>query len=379
MDMLPDTIVQRKPLQSNRSQAARVQTVQVILVLILWVLLSACQPPSQDLPSDSQGALPPEWTATPRHSESTKTPSAELPAEASAQATRFNTPEPPERSTSFEPPPQVSLSGFTWDSAVDGKTMVYIPAGNFYQGARDDFAPAEPDERPQKRITLNAFWIAQTEVTNQEYAACVQAGGCTAPAFTGLDAWSDYYGNPDLIEYPVIGITWYQARDYCAWIGGSLPTEAQWEKAARGRDGRRYPWEWVGSVYNSSGEIRLNYCDENCTKPFYDDTYNDGYASTAPVGSYPAGASPYGVLDMAGNVWEWTADWYRSDYYSSSPDTNPTGPENGVEKVIKGGSWLDTPYKGIPLVFRSSNRSYRSPTLAYNDLGFRCILPATVE
>ncbi len=257
--------------------------------------------------------------------------------------------------------------------------MLFIPAGGSFVGARSDFRFAEPDERPLNRIQLDAFWMAETEVTNAQYAACVREGACQPPLYTGSATRSTYYNSVTYADYPVIGINWYQARDYCAWSGGSLPSEAQWEKAARSHDGRNYPWEWIGAVYNNRSEIRLNYCDSECTLQWADGSFSDGFADTAPVGTFPAGASPYGVLDMAGNVWEWVNDWYASGAYKDMMLENPVGPDAGLEKVIKGGSWMDGLNAGVPLIFRSSNRAFRHPLQAYNDLGFRCILPAASD
>ena len=145
--------------------------------------------------------------------------------------------------------------------------------------------------------------------------------------------WQHPFGPESTAEddHPVVQVSWFDAEAYCAWAGGSLPTEAQWEKAARGTDGRTYPW---GSVFDGTW---LNYCDASCEGG--DTAFDDGYRFTAPVGSYPAGASPYGALDMAGNVWEWTADWYDDGYYAVSPASNPTGPDSGQYRVLRGGSW----------------------------------------
>ncbi|MBN1265039.1 MAG: SUMF1/EgtB/PvdO family nonheme iron enzyme [Anaerolineales bacterium] len=353
------------PLSSRKTRV-------LFLLFTLWTLLSACASTTGQ-EDQSPTRLPPAWTATPGSSAVMGPP---IPAEVPTAAPDYMDPGPPARSENFEPPPATAEAGNAWKSAVDGKTMLYIPAGASYLGARDDYRLAEPDERPQNRITLDAFWIADTEVTNAEYEACVGTGACSTPIYTGSATREEYFGESAYADYPVLGVRWYQARDYCAWVGGSLPSEGQWEKAARSHDGRRYPWEWVGSVYNGRQEIRLNYCDAECTHPWADNSYSDGYADTAPVGSYPAGASPYGVLDMAGNVWEWTNDWYANAAFKDMVLENPTGPDYGLEKVIKGGSWMDGLNDDVPVLFRSSNRAFRSPVEAYNDLGFRCVLPA---
>ena len=219
--------------------------------------------------------------------------------------------------------------------------MVFVPAGAFRMGSGEADPDAEVDEKPQHDVVLDAFWIDRTEVTNAMYARCVQAGACTAPMH------SSRYGLATHAGHPVTGVTWFQAQEYCAWAGRRLPTEAEWEKAARGPDGRLFPW---GD--GAPGSSLLNF---------------DGQVGdTTTVGSYPAGASPYGVLDMAGNVWEWTADWYARDYYADSPQANPPGPASGNLRVLRGGAW------GVDAgAVRAANRFWAFP--GRNDFdGFRC-------
>lgn len=201
----------------------------------------------------------------------------------------------------------------------------------------------EPDERPNHRVDVASFWIGQTEVTNAQYALCVDANACTAPR---NNEWAD----AAKANHPVTHVDWSQASAYAAWIGGRLPTEAEWEKAAHGTDARNFPW---GDEVTD--EQRLN--------------FNSPQGPVA-VGSYPAGAGPYGALDMAGNVEEWVADWYAADYYSQSPYDNPTGPTDGRFRVVRGGS-----YNSSRGDVRTTKRGRALPDPAFPGVGFRVVVP----
>jgi Sulfatase-modifying factor enzyme 1 len=231
-------------------------------------------------------------------------------------------------------------------------TMVYVPGGAFQMGSAESDALANFDEKPPHPVTLDAFWIDKTEVTNAQYKKCVQAGACKPSEFP--DDW-DTNGDPQ----PVVGVSWYDAGAYCQWAGATLPTEAQWEKAARGMDGRIYPWgnETATCEYAVMAEGGQEGCGR---KPAW------------PVGSKPKGASPYGALDMAGNVWEWVADWYAADYYGGSPGSNPPGPDAGDERLMRGGGW-ETHGDELRAAYRYSG----APDSGEDEVGFRCAVSAS--
>ncbi|MCX6032173.1 MAG: SUMF1/EgtB/PvdO family nonheme iron enzyme [Chloroflexi bacterium] len=235
----------------------------------------------------------------------------------------------------------------------DTPVYVYVPPGEFRMGAgaEDDrivsqFGWDNSSEHPQHPVTLDGYWIQRTEVTNAQYRRCVEAGGCKPP-----DDINVRYRNPQFATQPVTGVTWFQARDYAAWAGGRLPTEAEWEKACRGTDGRTYPW----GNQAPTGEL-LNFRET-------------GLGTWSAVGSYPKGASPYGALDMAGNVWEWTADWLDDTYYADSPKENPTGPATGDFRVLRGGSL----YYKADLV-RCAKRDHYFPGNWFDSPGFRVVV-----
>jgi eukaryotic-like serine/threonine-protein kinase len=243
-------------------------------------------------------------------------------------------------------------------SLKDGMQLLPVAAGDFLMGNNAGRA----NETPAHTVWLDAFWIDQTEVSNGMYAMCVQAGACREPQQTSSFTRSDYYGNLQYDNYPVIAVLWEDANAYCAWAGRRLPTEAEWEKAARGTDGRLYPW---GNEFDAA---RANFCDQQCPRSFGIKSMNDGNADTAGVDSYPEGASPYGALNMSGNVWEWVNDWYGADYYSQSPSRNPQGPATGAVHDLRGGSWGDLDYQ-LRVTWRAEFKV--APEL-YPFFGFRC-------
>ena len=307
-----------------------------------------------------------------------------------------NTPIPPtytpEPTSTLAPSPTPTLApGDISVREKDGMNMVYVPAGEFTMGAPAAVLTASclnymvscgysdsNTDAPVHSVTLDAFWIDQTEVTFAQYALCRKDGACTATASQGsicgnfkfcespvdpnnLSAYiQPFYpaklmGQPvqiylkkEYANYPVVIVSWEDAQKYCAWAGGRLPTEAEWEKAARGTDGRLFPWgtaKFTGEYANAANNINH---------------------STA-VGSFPKGASPYGALDMAGNVEEWVADYYSEDYYRESFTSNPTGPADGSFRVVRGGSWIDYP-DGL----FATSRGWNIPTIYDIIFGFRC-------
>ena len=219
---------------------------------------------------------------------------------------------------------------------------IEIPAGAFWMGcnlAVEAFPGCQGDEFPYHEVILDGFMIDRTEVTQGAYMECLEAGVCTTPK----EQW-DPVGTPQL---PVVGVDWYQAEKYCKWAGRRLPTEAEWEKAARGPDGRMFPW---GNA------------PQTCDLAIYSSCPGKTYE---PCSNSPAGDSPYGLCDMAGNVMEWVADWYDADYYEVSPLENPTGPEDSSNKVVR-----DNSYAYVDV--RVSRRTPVLPKKSDSDHGFRC-------
>ncbi len=288
-------------------------------VVLLLILLAACAPNSVPTPA-SQSAPPVQATVAP-----TLVPA---PTEASATATLA-----PIVLTG----PEMKV-GSTYPY-VDGTILVAVPAGPFTMGHGGS-------DNPEHTVTLSDFWIYSTKVTNQEYAACVKAGNCSAPDAKDNPTFTDFTRLND----PVSGVTYDQSAAYCSFVHGRLPTEAEWEKTARGPDGNLYPWGNNAPVCNV-----LNF--NNCV------------GKTTSVIKYPQGASYYSALDMEGNTFEWVADWYNALYYKQGPAQDPFGPDSGKARSVR-----STGYKAAPDQVPASVRFFRNPGEHARDLGFRCVV-----
>lgn len=267
--------------------------------------------------------------------------------------------------------PSAAGAARTRASQADGATLVYVPAGAFVMGSDK----SERNERPARKVRMSAYWIDQTEVTASRFARFVEATRhrTTAEAENWAWVWDESlnkgkggwrreksvnWRNPSgknsdwktMPQQPVSQVSWHDADAYCRWAGRRLPTEAEWEHAARGGDGRKYSWG------NARDLKRANLHGGE-----------DGFPGVAPVGSFPKGASPFGVLDMAGNVWEWVADWYHPQAYKTMAARDPKGPAKGSRRVVRGASW------GSPIDWATTTNRYdRLPGYRNNKIGFRC-------
>jgi len=271
-------------------------------------------------------------------------------------------------------------------SAKDAMVEVPVPAGSFLMGSSSADHSARADERPQVRVTLDGFWIDRTEVSVAQFQSFVGATGYQTDAERGCCAAVNkargglvYSPDPVFVTnanwlmpqgggapgaaaaQAVVQVSWNDARAYCIWAGRRLPTEAEWEKAARGDNGFIYPW---GNEFDGR---RLNYCDKNCAAGTHDTSSDDTFARAGTVGVFVTGASPYDVLDMAGNVREWVNGFYDFRGYAGLPTANPPGLDSGLNRVLRGGSWIDGPDR-----VRTAARSFNVPDGRDNLSGFRC-------
>ena len=260
-----------------------------------------------------------------------------------------------------EPGPMVAVEGGSFIMGSD-----YSPGLDIFQGIVDE---GFSDEHPEREVTLDPFLIDKYEVTNEQYRACVAAGKCADPWRSYSATRESYYLDFDFNQHPVVFVDYEMAHKYCKWAGKRLPTEAEWEMAARGNDERTYPWgneQPVCGMANFS-QLRVERAKDG------DLVFEEAcIGDTAPVKTFSAYKSPYAVLHMSGNVAEWVSDWYAEDYYSGvlgeeSNTVNPHGPENGTFKVIRGGSFADN-----QLYIRAAYRGHAHPESFLWYVGFRC-------
>jgi formylglycine-generating enzyme required for sulfatase activity len=311
---------------------------QLFLFLMVGIMiLAGCYAPESAVPKIT---IPPQQSEPTHAHQPTRTLSA--------------TPEPTPTFQPTETPPAVEPedgAARIWEK--DEAEMVYVSAGTFLMGSNQTNDQADNDEFPQHEVNLDGFWIDRYEVTNQQYALCVDDGVCHPPLEEGSFTRDRYFKQPEFANYPVVLISWSDANLYCEWAGKQLPTEAQWEKAARGTDAREYPW----------GEEPIDESRAN---------YGGNVGDTTEVGFYsPQGDSPYGCADMAGNVLEWIKDWYSENYHSILDQVeNPMGASSSsiVAKVARGGSWIYPARRA-----RAALRVDRLPELREGNIGFRCV------
>ena len=275
-----------------------------------------------------------------------------------------------------------AVRAFSGRSMRSAQGMVQVPAGWFWMGCNiGSDNDCSFNEKPMRQIYLDEFWIDRTEVTAMQYEKCMKEGKCSKEGL-GVKCGhgiNSNYKNPcvwyrqDLKSCPVIALSWEQAKGYCEWAGKRLPTEAEWEKAARGTRGGIYPW---GNDGYETGKPVANIADKEYGKqayipPIAKHDYDDGFPKLAPAGSYPQGASPCGALDMVGNAWEWVSDWYKEGYDKSASNRNPKGPKEGKYRVIRGCSFAD-----LPKVCRASARFRADPKHHKHTIGVRCAADA---
>ncbi len=317
----------------NRFPASKI--FPFLFTALLTVLLAACGGEATPGPTAAQPtAAPPTATSVPPSATPLPSPTVPPPTE-TPLPTDTDTPEPTPTPTITPLPAEIT--------DAHGLPMVLVPAGEFIMGSDGHDQAAA---RPAHPVYLDDFYIDVYEVSQARYKECLDAGGCTITPGTG-----SLLNRPVWDDHPMMDITWYDAQEYCEWRGGSLPTEAQWEKAARGTDQRRFPW---GNEPVTCERARYGEC---------------GWM-TSPIGTHPAGASPYGVQDMAGNAWELIYDWYQQDYYEVSPYENPTGPaESTGYKSERGGAWF---YEAA--LMTAIWRNNLPPDAHYLYVGFRCVI-----
>lgn len=355
----------QNPLESKEAKETRV--AEAVQLTLLSDKMGTVEAQQTDLAKQSTPVSPTEEPKQATEAAATSEPTA------GQQPNATDTPLPTEAPA---PTPTESSTldiGSTKEWPEDGMTSVYVPEGEFKMGADSN----------AHTVSLDAFWIDKTEVSNAMYELCVQAGACGVPTKKITAERKAYYGEPEYDNFPLIYVVWDNAKAYCEWAGRRLPTEAEWEKAARGTDGQTYPWgedEPTCGLAHSWGFDYYDSWNVNVGKPIG--------CSNMPteVDSMQQGASPYGALNMVGNVGEWVADWYGSGYYNDPPESNPTGPSSGTSRVVRGslGTYMTTDY--LWLIYqnhrynygdfrfdlRATVRTFYKPSYNFHDLGFRC-------
>ena len=418
----PDSTVSHLPTFKTRPQIGLyIMLGGVALVILVIMLFNSFNPPAsssvptsrtssnvtepgpieqpQDTPTSARSAAQPNSknssnTTTPGSIEQPQdTPTSAKPsAQPSSEPPSANA-ETPTRSLPDTPTAPAETPIEPQNTAInlpqtDGMIQILVPAGEFLMGSTKNDVNAREEEYSQHTVFVNNFYIDQTEITNRMFALFVQAthyrttaelagqGNVVPmdkegqPPVSGAD-WLHPRGpgtNQEGQNVPVVQVSWNDANAYCLWVGGRLPTEAEWEKAARGENGGIYPW---GNAPLTGSQA--NTADSTLGSSFWSDTsVSDGFRFLAPVGSFPAGKSPYGLLDMAGNAWEWVSDWYDPGYFSTADavSNNPQGPGSGTQKVFKGGSFTNG-RKNV----RSARRGYNDPNVPLDAYGFRCVRP----
>ncbi len=304
-----------------------------LYISVIMALISGCISKSPAAPTPDMGMLATQlWVKL----------SVEQTLAASSST---STPEP--TSTPI-PAPADPLNYQPVYNPVSFMELVYVPAGEFLMGSTKNDTNRDTNEEPQHLVYLDTFWISKTQVTNSMFTACVSAGICK---YSASASTNPHYFDPLYANHPVVYVAWDMAQIYCDWTGGRLPTEAEWEKAARGPNGAKYPW--------GEDQPREKFVNAN-----------NFIGNTTIAGIFPFGRSFYGALDMGGNVREWVSDWYDPAYYQTSPASNPQGPETGEKKVLKGASYSD------PIRYtRPANRLSHDPASPGAVRGFRCVYP----
>ncbi len=290
--------------------------------------------------------------------------------------------EPPVPPTDTPPPTQTPppVAGIQRTAEKDGMSQRFVPATDFMMGALDNDLLAYNEEKPAHLVLLDPYWIDEFEVSAAQFARFLNefdggadncnSNSCLATKNEEPTSRIFFSGGEFTVEngfgdHPATFVTWFGAASYCQWAGRRLPTEAEWELAARGEESLIYPW---GDDFDPNA---LNYCDQSCDSDSRDSSIDDGFAQTAPVGSFSSGSSPFGALDMAGNVWEWVEDWFAADYYAASPANNPPGPAAGGgdgSKVLRGGAYGFVRQGN----WRTTDRGRVAPDFTAPDIGFRC-------